>query len=499
LHEQREFEKIIAVIRLACLSEAVDAASPAQELHIMIIMKFGGTSVQDAAAINQVAEIVRGRVDRAPVVVVSAMAQVTDTLLRIACLAMESRFDEAHSFINNLRDRHIVTARELLSQPDLTEPGDYSLDSIERRVCEQVAELENLTRSVSTLGELTARSQDAIVSFGERLSSLVIAGALAAQGIPVELVDSRRFIVTDSRFGSAAPNMAEIEPRARGELLPLIEAGRVPLAQGFIGATLNGVTTTIGRGGSDYSAALIGAALEAEAIEIWTDVDGLLTADPRLVADARRIRIISFAEAAELSYFGAKVLHPSTVLPAVERSIPVHIYNTRNPAGEGTLIVAKAQPSSSLIKSIASKRGVTIVNVTSTRMLLAYGFLRAIFEVFDRYQTSVDVVTTSEVSVSMTLDGVERLEAIKRDLSGIGEVKVEREKAIVCIVGDNLKFKPGVAAGVFRAIGDSSVNMISQGASEINLTFVINESDVDEVVRRLHQEFFADADNDVFA
>jgi aspartate kinase len=225
----------------------------------------------------------------------------------------------------------------------------------------------------------------------------------------------------------------------------------------------------------------------------------LLTADPRIIADARRIRIISFAEAAELSYFGAKVLHPSTVLPAIERNIPVHIYNTRNPAGEGTLIVAKPQSSNSLIKSIAFKRGVTIVNVTSTRMLLAYGFLRAIFEVFDRYQTSVDVVTTSEVSVSVTLDGTDNLEAIKRDLSGIGEVSIERQKAIVCVVGDDLKFKPGVAARLFRAIGDANVNMVSQGASEINLTVVIDEKEVGEVVRRLHQEFFADVDPGVFA
>jgi aspartate kinase len=464
----------------------------------MIVMKFGGTSVQDAAAINQVVEIVRGRLDRAPVVVVSAMARVTDTLLRIARTAMDRRFDEASSLIDDLRDRHLATARELLSQPIQPASCDYPLDLVERRVRDQFAELENLARSVSTLGELTPRSQDAIASFGERLSSLVIAGALCARGIPVELVDSRRFIITDGRFTNAAPDMSETESRARAELLPLVEAGRVPVAQGFIGSTLNNATTTIGRGGSDYSAAIIGAALGAEAIEIWTDVDGLLTADPRVVADARRIRVISFAEAAELSYFGAKVLHPSTVLPAVERSIPVHIYNTRNPSGEGTLIVAKPQPSRSLIKSIASKRGVTVVNVTSTRMLLAYGFLRAIFEVFDRYQTSVDVVTTSEVSVSMTLDGTDSLEAIKRELKGIGEVNVERDKAIICIVGDNLKFKPRVAARLFSAIGQASVNMVSQGASEINLTFVIDEGDVDEVVRRLHAEFFTDPDPEVF-
>ena len=462
-------------------------------------MKFGGTSVQDAAAINQVAEIVAGRLNRTPVVVVSAMARVTDTLLRIARTAMERRFDEASSLINDLRERHLAAARELLTQPVRSAGTDHLLEGVQYGIQKRFGELENLARSIATLGELTPRSQDAIASFGERLSSLIVAAAFIARGIPSELVDSRRFIITDDRFTNASPNWAETEARTRSELLPVIEAGRVPLAQGFIGSTQDDVTTTIGRGGSDYSAAIIGAALRVEAIEIWTDVDGLLTADPRIIADARRIRIISFAEAAELSYFGAKVLHPSTVLPAIERNIPVHIYNTRNPAGEGTLIVAKPQSSNSLIKSIAFKRGVTIVNVTSTRMLLAYGFLRAIFEVFDRYQTSVDVVTTSEVSVSMTLDGTDNLEAIKRDLSGIGEVSIERQKAIVCVVGDNLKFKPGVAARLFRAIGDANVNMVSQGASEINLTVVIDENEVGEVVRRLHQEFFADVDPGLFA
>jgi aspartate kinase len=259
------------------------------------------------------------------------------------------------------------------------------------------------------------------------------------------------------------------------------------------------VTTTIGRGGGDYSAAIIGAALGAESIDIWTDVDGLMTTDPRVVPEARRIRVISFGEAAELSYFGAKVLHPSTVLPAVERKIPVHIYNTRNPSCEGTRIVARPQPSRNLIKSIAFKRGITIINVASTRMLMACGFLRAIFEVFDRHHTSVDVVTTSEVSVSMTLDTSDRLEAIERDLASFGEVSVERGKAIVCVVGDNLKFTPGVAARLFGAISKTNVNMISQGASEINLTFVIDEADTDEVVKELHREFFAEVDENVFA
>jgi aspartate kinase len=465
----------------------------------MIVMKFGGTSVGDAAAINQVVEVVAGKAARSPVVVVSAMARVTDALLLIARTAAERRYEEAASIIDHLRERHVATARELLSQPASRPNDGYSLDWVESNVGCQFEELGGLVRSVATLGELTARSQDAIISFGERLSSLLVTAALDRRGIRVELVDSRHFVITDNHFTRAAPDMRETKRRAREVLLPVIGSGRVPVAQGFIGSTVEGVTTTIGRGGSDYSAAIIGAALGSEAIEIWTDVDGLMTADPRVVPDAKRIRVISFAESSELSYFGAKVLHPSTVLPAIEHGIPVHIYNTRNPSCEGTLITARRRPSRTLIKSIACKRGITIAHVTSTRMLLAYGFLRAIFEVFDRHNTSVDVVTTSEVSVSMTLDGTDDLEAIKRDLGGIGEVAIEREKAIVCVVGDNLKFAPGVVARLFNAIGDQSVNMISYGASEINITFVIDESKLGVVVQRLHAEFFKQADPDLFA
>lgn len=470
-----------------------------ERLENMIVMKFGGTSVGDAAAINQVVEVVRRKTARSPVVVVSAMARVTDTLLRIARTATERRYEEAALIIDELRERHIATARELLARSETEPSGGYSLNWAERGIDYQIDELKGMVRSVATLGELTPRSQDAIISFGERLSSVVVAAALARRDVPVELVDSRQFVITDNQFTRAAPDIEQTARRAREVLLPIIEQGCVPVAQGFIGSTAEGVTTTIGRGGSDYSAAIIGAALGAEAIEIWTDVDGLMTADPRIVTTARRIRVISFAEASELSYFGAKVLHPSTVLPAIEQEIPVHIRNTRNPDCEGTLIVSKPHRSRNLIKSIAFKRGVTIVNITSTRMLLAYGFLRAIFEVFDSHKTSVDVVTTSEVSVSITLDSTESLEAIKRDLSTIGEVIVEREKAIVCVVGDNLRFAPGVAARLFNAIGDANVRMISHGASEINLTFVTEEGEVNRVVERLHEEFFKEADPEIFA
>jgi aspartate kinase len=458
----------------------------------MIVMKFGGTSVQDAAAISNVIDIVSRRLDRSPVVVLSAMAGVTNALLRVAQSAKERRFDEASLLIDEIRDRHRSTAQELLDEA-------ASVKAIERDIESRTRELENLARSVATLGELTPRTQDAIVSFGERLSSLIVTAAMNARGLSGQLVDSREFIRTDDRFTKAAPLMDEIAERSERVLLPLVKSGCVPVAQGFIGSTLDGVTTTIGRGGSDYSAALIGSTLKADEIEIWTDVDGLMTADPRIVPTAKRIRVISFAEASELSYFGAKVLHPSTVLPAIERGIPVHIYNTLNPACEGTLIVADSKSSSSVVKSIAFKRGATVVNVNSTRMLQAFGFLHKIFEVFDHYETSVDVVTTSEVSVSMTLDDTNQLNAITRDLAGIGEVTVERKKAIVCVVGDNLKFTSGIAARLFEAIRKTNINMISQGASEINVSFVIDEDDVDSVVRSLHERFFSDADPAVFA
>jgi aspartate kinase len=458
----------------------------------MIVMKFGGTSVQDAAAINRVAAIVRSKLDLRPVVVVSAMARVTDALLAIARVANERRFEQAASRIAALADRHLLVARELLG-------SGRELESVESATGALFGELAGLARSVATLGELTPRSQDAISSFGERLSSIIVAAAFRSSGIPADFVDSREFLVTDGNFTAASPDMLETEGRVRARLLPLISEGRVPVAQGFIGSTADGVTTTIGRGGSDYSAAIIGATLGVDSIQIWTDVDGLMTADPRIVPAAKRIRVVSFDEAAELSYFGAKVLHPSTVLPAIERRIPVHIFNTNNPSCEGTVIAAEPRRSLNTIKSIAVKRGVTIINVASTRMIMAHGFLRTLFEVFDRHQTSIDVVTTSETSVSMTLDNTDRLEPILEELNRIGEVNVDPAKAIVCVVGDNLKFTPGVAARLFRALGDINVNMISQGASVINLTFVINEKEIERAIGLLHEDFFRECDPAVFA
>ena len=313
------------------------------------------------------------------------------------------------------------------------------------------------------------------------------------------LVDSRQCIVTDNTHTRATPLFDETNERLQAKVAPLVADGKVPVMGGFIGATKAGTTTTIGRGGSDFSAAIIGAGLNAERIEIWTDVDGMMTTDPNICPDAKRIKIISFDEAAELAYFGAKVLHPATVLPAVQKNIPVYILNSRNPTCEGTRISARAPHCKNFFKAIAAKKRITIIDVAAPRMLLAHGFLKSIFDAFDRHRIAVDVVSTSEVSVSLTVDSNESIPALAADLAKLADVKYEGRKAIVCLVGENLRETPGITARVFAELTDVKIRMISQGASEINLTFVIEEEAVPGVVRRLHKAFFSELDPEVFA
>jgi aspartate kinase len=347
------------------------------------------------------------------------------------------------------------------------------------------------------LGELTPRSWDAIASYGERLSSRVLELALRRFGMDSAHVDSRSVVVTDQRHTQAAPLSFETYSRL-STVIPRMAERRVVVMGGFIGATEDGVTTTLGRGGSDYTASLVGAGIGAEEIQIWTDVDGMLTADPNLAPEARRVRIISFDEAAELAYFGAKVLHPATVLPAIERNIPVLILNSRRPQVEGTRIVAEPVPCANPFKSIASKRNITVMTIQSTRMLMAYGFLKRIFEVFDRYETPVDMLATSEVSVSLTIDNTGRLRDILEDLRQFSQVVVEEDQAIVCLVGDNVRATAGLAARVFGALARLKVRLISQGGSQLNLGLVVAQQDLEEAVRGLHREFFSDLDPAVF-
>jgi aspartate kinase len=267
---------------------------------------------------------------------------------------------------------------------------------------------------------------------------------------------------------------------------------------GFIGATEEGITTTLGRGGSDFSAAIAGAGIDAEEIQIWTDVDGMLTCDPRICDGGHRVKTISFAEAAELAYFGAKVLHPATVVPAIEKNIPVLILNSRRPEISGTRIVSETVHTENVAKSIACKRGITLLNIVSTRMLMAHGFLHRIFEIFDRHRTPVDMVATSEVSVSLTIDNPANLTAICDELAEFSSVTVETDQAIVCLVGENIRYTPGVASRVFSALESVNIRMISQGASLLNLSVVVADSDVKQAVADLHDEFFSDLDPAVF-
>ena len=444
-------------------------------------MKFGGTSVADAAAIRRTVEIVRGRLARKPIVVVSALGGVTSLLLSIAEQATNGQEIAAQSHVRELRDRHQACAHDLLG-------STVSGAELANELSVMHDELAALAGALTVLGHATPRSLDAIAAIGEQLSSLIVVAALTCAGIDAVHVDAREVIVTDDHFGKADPQHEAIAVAARATLSPLLRARKVPVLGGFVGATRGGVTTTLGRGGSDYSASLVGAALKAEAIEIWTDVDGMLTADPRIIPDAQLIGEIRFDEASELASFGAKVLHPSTIAPAVHQGIPVFVFNSHRPDGTGTRITfdAPRRP----VTAIAGKIGVTVVKVRSSRMLLAPGTLRSIFEVFERHRTSIDVVATSEVSVSVTIDDATRLEALLGDLQPLGDVSVERNRGIIALVGAGLSDTSTAMARALSALDGARVHMVSLSASGINLTLIVDGDQVGPCTRRLHDAFF---------
>jgi aspartate kinase len=458
----------------------------------LVVMKFGGTSVEDAAAMERTAEIVRGRRQRGleTVVVVSAMAKVTDLLLVAAAAAGRGDKAGALAIGARLRHRHIDTGAALMEAERFAR--------VQQVLHLEFDALDDLLRGISAVGELTPRTNDLVVSFGERLSSRMVAEAFEQRGLQGAYVDARSCIVTDSTYGKAVPQESAIEAKLAEIVLPLIEAGKTTVMGGFIGSNEEGITTTLGRGGSDYTAALVGGGLHAGAIEIWTDVNGIMTTDPRICPDALRVKTISFEEAAELAYFGAKVLHPATILPAVQKSIPVWVLNSRNAENEGTKITAMAAKCASPFKSIAAKKKLTIIDVVASRMLMSHGYLKAVFDVFDKYKCAIDMVSTSEVSISLSVDSNQQLPEICSELSKIADVKMEGHKALVCLVGEDIRGHNGIAGQVFGAISHVNVRMISQGASEINMSFMIDEEDVEEAVRSLHRVFFANPDETVF-
>jgi aspartate kinase len=459
------------------------------------IMKFGGTSVEGASAIKNVACIVLDRQELRPVVVVSAMAGFTDALIGSVKEALGGDPTKAAATLEKHFDRHLRVIEALLDKEAA------EMTALVERSRVEIAELLRAAAEAGQPEVYDGRNrrkfvEDAIASYGERLSAAMLAAVLRENKVSADNVDARRCVITDHDFGCAAPLTIETFRNTQDQLQPLIASSSIPVLGGFIGSTLTGETTTLGRGGSDYTAALIGAALDAKEIQIWTDVPGVLTADPRLVANARTVPHLSFEEAAELAYFGAKVLHPKTLHPAIERDIPVRICNSRAQESGSTIVVGETERSPQTVKAIAHKMGVTIVQISSTRMLGAYGFLRALFGVFAEYKTAVDVVTTSEVSVSLSLDDTSSLPAIVSALEKLGTVSIEDKRAIICVVGEGLRTTPGVAGRIFSTINDINVSLISQGASKINLTFAIEESRVRETVTRLHKEFFENTESE---
>jgi aspartate kinase len=411
------------------------------------------------------------------------MSGVTDALLGIAAAAGGGRLEDALTRLDQLRERHMAGAQALAPKE--------AKGALGQQIDQQFDDLTALARALAVLREVSPRTLDVVAAAGELLSSRIVAAALAGADLPSEWVDARRAIITTGDHTRALPLAAETDAALRATVRAVVDAGRVPVLGGFVASTIDGHTTTLGRGGSDYSGAIVGAGIGAREIQIWTDVDGMLTADPRIIAAPKLVPQLSFAEAAELAYFGAKVLHPSTILPAVERNIPVRILNSRRADGPGTTITAEPPPGATPLTALACKRDVTVVDITSSRMLMAYGFLRRVFEVFERYTTAVDVVTTSEVTVSVTVDDRRHLESIVEELSEFSQVAVEHEMALLCAVGDRLRNEPAIAARAVGVLEEVPLRMISQAASRRNITVILRQADLPHAMNRLHEEFFS--------
>ena len=449
----------------------------------LAVMKFGGTSVADPAAIQRLIEIAAAERERrrVPVIVVSALGGVTDTLVKIALMAEHGDKQGAAAALLALVDRHVHVT---------TSTAGAESTAVVEDIRNEFDEVSGLIHALAVLREVSPRSLDAVLAAGELASSRIVAAALRHAGIAAEWVDARRVVMTDSEHNTAAPDMVGTAEQVQNEILPAVAAGRVPVIGGFVGATASRVTTTLGRGGSDYSAAILGACLDAVEIQIWTDVDGMLTADPRIVPNPRVVPRLTFAEASELAYFGAKVLHPSTILPAVAKNIPVRILNSRRKESAGTFIAADGEAPGGGLTAIACKRDVTVIDITSTRMLMAHGFLRRLFEVFERFKTAVDVVTTSEVSVSVTIDDTRRIGAVVDNLRHFSQVACEPDMAIICAVGENLRSDPSLFGRAITALDRIPLRLVSQAASRRNVTFVLRDDDVPAAMTRLHEAFF---------
>lgn len=461
----------------------------------MIIMKFGGSSMKDVAALERVAGIIRSRRDKDPVVVVSAMGDSTDRLTQILDLLEQGQKDKARATADSLSSNHASLARKILPKGEIQ-------SELLKTIQSHFTRMNSLIDGMACLGEVSPRSRAAALSLGEITSSSILAAYCRSVDIPAEAIDPTRLILTDARYTEATPDPAGTKKRCEQFLSPVVARGVIPVVGGFVGADEHGVTTTLGRGGSDLTASILAGAMNASALEYWKDVDGILNADPRIVRQAKPVPRITFREAAELATLGAKILHPASIQPAVLANIPVWVLNFNEPSASGTTITSVAEPghdlhdrSSPAVSSITYKRGQAMINIYSTRMLGTSGFLRRVFEVFDRLEISVDHIATSEVNVTVTTGRTDALEALRRELAEIATVSVDDNVGVVSLVGEKLPTTPGVAARIFSALIGINVSLVTYGGSGVNLSVVVDNDNVDTAVRRLHKELFETSEN----
>lgn len=449
----------------------------------MIVMKFGGTSVANYEAITRSVSIVESRLAEKPIVVVSALSKVTDLLYRISDSATAGDRQSVEELLGELRRRHISLVNELLA-----DNGPLCVQA-----CAKVGEicdgLDSFVGAVCALGELTDRSKAKIISHGEWLSSNIICYAMNARGIRTGFIDARMMMKTTDDYLKGEPLVGEIVKNAPETVAKAYEGADAVITQGFIASTMKGEPSVLGRGGSDYSASLIGMAVDAGRIEIWTDVDGVRTADPRMVKNTRSIDRISFEEAAEMAHFGAKVLHPLTIEPAVMKNIPVYVLNSMNPEGAGTAIL-QSDSIEDGVKSISFKENILLLNIFSTRMINVSGFLKRVFEIFSENKVSVDLISTSEANISLTMDAGQNIDKVVRELSEFAEVGVDTDKSQVSIIGKNIVNLRGLLRQAMSSLGGSNVYMISQGASFVNISFVVDRASLSDVVNEVHKYLF---------
>ena len=448
----------------------------------MIVMKFGGTSVANFEAITRTIFIIGGKLDQKPVVVVSALSKVTDLLYRISDAAALRNVTETKELLSQLRQRHVDLAAELLAQSMMKDEAIAKVNAL----CDS---LDSIAMAVCSLGELSDRNKAIIISNGEYLSSTIIAYAMNSKGIRTKWVDARGMMVTNNSYLKAEPDMAAIIEKVPGVVADAYEGMDAIITQGFVGVTKEGEPTVLGRGGSDYSASLIGLAVDAERIEIWTDVDGVRTADPRSVKNTKYLEKISFEEAAEMAHFGAKVLHPLTIEPAVKKNIPIYVLNSMNPSGKGTAILRNELIEDG-VKSVSFKENIKVINIFSTRMINTSGFLRRVFEIFSESKVSVDLISTSEANISVTVDASQNIDPVVAELSEFADVIVDDDKSQVSVIGKNIVRLNGMLKKTFTPLKKCNVYMISQGASFVNISFVVDREELAEVVQDLHDHLF---------